>query len=285
MLYGGALAVLVRAGLGLDPWNVLHQGISRHTGLSLGTVTVLGSLVVLAAFVPLRQRAGLGTLANALLVGPILDAALTVVPPAHALPTRLAYLTVAVVGVAVATGLYVGAGYGPGPRDGLMTGLANRGIPLYAGRAAIEISVLTAGWLLGGSVGPTTIVFAAVIGPLVNLTLPRLTVARSPRPPVAVGDRLRGRSVCVLVLGGPSGRRSGGWGLRHVALECDDGVGDGGSLITGAGGSATRGVEPHDLPAVEIELQRGQRLLRGGEDGVRVSPRPGRDGGVGDDQE
>ena len=180
MLYGGALAVLVRAGLGLDPWNVLHQGISRHTGLSLGTVTVLGSLVVLAAFVPLRQRAGLGTLANALLVGPVLDAALTVVPPAHALPTRLAYLTVAVVGVAVATGLYVGAGYGPGPRDGLMTGLANRGIPLYAGRAAIEISVLTAGWLLGGSVGPTTIVFAAVIGPLVNLTLPRLTVAALP---------------------------------------------------------------------------------------------------------
>ncbi|GAA2614708.1 hypothetical protein [Streptomyces axinellae] len=182
-LYGMSQAVLVKARLGTDPWTVFTQGLTRVTGFTLGQTTVVVSLVLLALWAPLRQRPGLGTAANALMVGPFVDLGIAWIPePAH-WGARAAFVAMSVIGVAVATGLYVGAGWGPGPRDGLMTGLARRGIPLIAARAGIEVSVLVVGWLLGGSVGVATVVFAAAIGPLVGYVLPRLTL-----PPARRGD-------------------------------------------------------------------------------------------------
>jgi uncharacterized membrane protein YczE len=182
VLYGVSLALLVRAHLGLDPWDVFHQGVSRHTGLSLGQVTVISSVLLLAAFFPLHQRAGIGTVANALIVGVVLDAALSVIPAPDALAWRAVFLIVSILGTAVATGLYIGVGWGPGPRDGLMTGLSARGIPLLVARTAIELTVLAIGFALGGSVGIGTVLFAVSIGPLVSRTLPRLALRPHPKP-------------------------------------------------------------------------------------------------------
>lgn len=182
VLYGVALALMVRAGLGLDPWTVLAQGVARISGLSIGVITVLLSLVVLALWVPLRQRPGLGTIANAVVVGFVLDAALALLPNVDSLAVRVPMLLVAVVGVAVSTGLYVGAGWGPGARDGLMTGIAARGVPLLVARSIIEVSVLALGWLLGGTVGVGTLLFALSIGPLVARVLPWFVVRGDPIP-------------------------------------------------------------------------------------------------------
>lgn len=172
VLYGLALALLVRAALGLDPWNVFSQGVSFRTGLSLGTITVLSSVLVLVAWIPLHQRIGLGTIANAVLIGPVIDLGLAHIPTPHEMAWRVGFLIVAVLAIAVATGLYVGAGWGPGPRDGLMTGLAARGVPVFVARASIELTVLAIGWALGGTVGIGTVVFAVAIGPLVHRSLP-----------------------------------------------------------------------------------------------------------------
>lgn len=176
LVFGVSLALLIKAGLGLDPWDVFAQGWSRRTGASIGTVTIVTSLLLLLAWIPLRQRLGVGTLANALLVGLVIDTALTVLPDPAGLGWQVAYLVVAVLGSGVGSGLYIGAGWGPGARDGIMTGLAARGVPLFLARAAIELSALLVGWLLGGSVGIGTIVFALAIGPVVGLLLPRLTI-------------------------------------------------------------------------------------------------------------
>jgi uncharacterized membrane protein YczE len=176
LVFGVSLALLIKAGLGLDPWDVFAQGFSRRTGLSIGTVTIVTSLLLLLAWIPLRQRVGLGTVANALVVGLVIDAGLTVLPDPPGLAGQIAYLVVAVLGSGVGSGLYIGAGWGPGARDGIMTGLAARGVPLYLARAAIELSALLIGWLLGGSVGIGTIVFALAIGPVVGLLLPRLAI-------------------------------------------------------------------------------------------------------------
>ena len=183
-LFSLSLALLVRAHLGVDPWTVLTQGLSRTIGHTLGEITVAVSLVLLLLWIPLRQRPGLGTVGNALLVGPMLDLALALLPTPEQLGWRIAFLLLAVPLTALATGLYVGAGWGPGPRDGLMTGLAALGMPLFAARAAIEVTVLAVGWFLGGSVGVATVAYAASIGPLVGLALPRLSLARpeSPEP-------------------------------------------------------------------------------------------------------
>lgn len=172
-----ALALLVKANLGLDPWDVFNQGVSRRTGLSLGTVTVVTSVVVMLAWLPLRQRPGLGTVGNAVVVGPVLDLGLGLLPAPDLWVGRAAFLVAAILGVAVATGLYVGAGWGPGPRDGLMTGLADKGMPLFAARAAIEVTVLVVGWALGGDVGIGTALFALAIGPLVAVSLRHLSVS------------------------------------------------------------------------------------------------------------
>jgi uncharacterized membrane protein YczE len=182
VLFGFALALLVQAHLGLDPWNVLNQGISRRTGLTLGTITVITSALVLLAWVPLRERPGIGTVANALVVGPALDLGLVLLPTPEPLGWRIAFLVLSIPLAAVATGLYLGAGWGPGPRDGLMTGLAKRGMPVFLARAAVELTVLALGWLLGGTVGLGTVAFALCIGPLVGRALPRLVL-----PPLKPG--------------------------------------------------------------------------------------------------
>ena len=180
VLFGLALALLVRADLGLDPWTVFSAGVARHADLSLGAVTVLSSVGVLLLWVPLRQRPGLGTVANALVVGPVLDVGVALLPAPQHLLVRTVFLALALVLVAVGTGLYVGVGWGPGPRDGLMTGLAELGVPLFLARTLVEGTVLVVGWLLGGAVGVATVVFALAVGPLVGRALPRLSLPPSP---------------------------------------------------------------------------------------------------------
>ena len=182
VLFGLAMAVLLESRTGLDPWNVFHQGVAEHTGLTIGQVTVLSSLALLALWVPLRQRPGLGTVANALVVGPVVDLGIAWIPTAHGALERGLFMVAAILASAEATGHYLGEGWGPGPRDGLMTGLAARGIPVGVARAGIELSVLAAGWLLGGTVGVGTVAFALAIGPLVHRALPRLAIEERAAP-------------------------------------------------------------------------------------------------------
>jgi uncharacterized membrane protein YczE len=177
-LYGFSMALMVRAGLGLDPWDVFHQGLSRHTGWTIGTATAIVGVVVLLAWIPLRNRPGIGTLANVVVIAVTVDASLAVLPTPAGLPVRVSMLLGAVLLNAFATVLYIGAGLGAGPRDGLMTGLVARtGLSVRLVRTAIEATVLTAGWLLGGTVGVGTVIYAFGIGPLVQLLL-RLTPDR-----------------------------------------------------------------------------------------------------------
>ncbi|NTY61986.1 hypothetical protein FEG63_20795 [Mycolicibacterium sphagni] len=180
--YGFSMAMMVRAGLGLDPWDVFHQGLTRHTPMSIGVASAVVGVVVLLAWIPLRNKPGIGTVANVIVIAVTVDAGLAVLAAPESMPVRIAMMLAAVVLNAVATVLYVGAGLGPGPRDGLMTGLVARtGISVRLVRTAIEATVLTAGWLLGGSVGVGTVIYAFGIGPMVQLVL-RLT----PKPILAV---------------------------------------------------------------------------------------------------
>ena len=183
VLYGVTMGVMVRATLGLDPWDVFHQGLARHVPLSFGTVITLMSVVVLLAWIPLRQRPGLGTVANALIIGWTTDATLALIPPIHQLWLRIVLLVVAIAANALAGALYIGAGLGPGPRDGLMTGLVARGVgTIRLVRTCIELTVLAVGWLLGGLVGVGTVAYALSVGPLLHVMLPRLTVRSGPAP-------------------------------------------------------------------------------------------------------
>lgn len=172
--FGVSNAMLLLATLGVGPWDVLHQGLSRSLGLGVGTWSILVSFLLLLVWIPLRQRPGVGTLANAVVVGLVIDAVLGAVEPPHGLVARVALLVGAVLLNAVATGAYIGAGLGPGPRDGLTTGLAARGHSIRVVRTSIEVLVLALGWLLGGTVGVGTVLFALAIGPLTHLTIPRL---------------------------------------------------------------------------------------------------------------
>jgi uncharacterized membrane protein YczE len=174
--FGISLALMVRADLGLGPWDVLHQGIARQLGVQLGWVTIAVSALVLFAWIPLRQRPGLGTASNVVLVGLSVNATLDVLPGTNDAYRRVALLLGGVVLNAVATGLYIGAGFGPGPRDGLMTGLAARGYSLRAARTGIEFAALALGFGLGGSIGIGTLVYGLSIGSLVHRVLPRLTL-------------------------------------------------------------------------------------------------------------
>jgi uncharacterized membrane protein YczE len=178
--FGVSLALMVRARLGLGPWDVLHQGIARHLGVQIGWVTIAVSGLVLLAWIPLRQRPGLGTISNAVIVGLVVNGALDVLPAPRALAWRIAWLAAGIGLNALATACYIGAGLGPGPRDGLMTGLAARGYSLRLVRMLIELSALAAGIVLGGSFGPGTVAYALSIGPLTQVLLPRLTVRRPP---------------------------------------------------------------------------------------------------------
>ena len=183
VLYGVTMGVMVRATLGLAPWDVFHQGLARHVPLSFGTVITLMSVVVLLAWIPLRQRPGLGTVANALIIGWTTDATLALIPPIHQLWLRIVLLVVAIAANALAGALYIGAGLGPGPRDGLMTGLVARGVgTIRLVRTCIELTVLAVGWLLGGLVGVGTVAYALSVGPLLHVMLPRLTVRSDPAP-------------------------------------------------------------------------------------------------------
>lgn len=176
ILYGVTAAMLVLAKFGLDPWDVLHQGLSRTFGLGIGTWAILISLVVLVAWWPLRLRPGAGTVANAILVGVVIDLMLSLTHPPHALWARVALLVGGVAGNGIATGLYIGAGLGPGARDGLSIGIAARGHSMRIVRTGIEATVLATGVLLGGTVGIGTLLYALAIGPMTHLTIPALSI-------------------------------------------------------------------------------------------------------------
>jgi uncharacterized membrane protein YczE len=176
-LYGVAIALMIEGTLGASPWDVFHLGVARHLPVSFGVVMILAAAVVLLAWIPLRQMPGLGTVANALLLGPFADLALAMIGTPEALPLRAAYLAGGVVLCAFATALYVGAQLGPGPRDGLMTGFARRtGYSIRSVRTVIEISVLAIGVVLGGTAGVGTVLFALGVGPLTQFFLRYLVV-------------------------------------------------------------------------------------------------------------
>ena len=172
VLYGISASLLVLAGLGLDPWDVFHQGLARTFGLAIGTWAIIVGVVVLLLWIPLRQRPGIGTVSNVILVGLTMNVVLGHVHAPHALAARIACLLCGVSLNGVATGAYIGAGLGPGPRDGLMTGLAARGLSIRVVRTGLEVTVLAIGWLLGGTVGVGTVVYALSIGPLAHVFIP-----------------------------------------------------------------------------------------------------------------
>lgn len=174
VVLGVGIALTLQARLGVSPYDVLHQGIAHRTGLSVGTVVILVGLVILLFWIPVRQRPGIGTVLNTLTVGLVIDLALRVVPDPDLLAARIPLLLAGILVTGLGMGLYIGAGLGPGPRDGLMTGIAARGYPLWAVRTVLELTALAAGWVLGGNVGVGTVLFAFSIGPLGHFFLGRL---------------------------------------------------------------------------------------------------------------
>jgi uncharacterized membrane protein YczE len=221
IMYGISDALLVLAGLGLDPWDVLHQGLARLTGIPIGTWSIFVGAAVLLMWIPLRQRPGVGTACNVVVIGSVINVVLAMVPAPHGLALRWLTLIGAVLLNGVATACYIGAGLGPGPRDGLMTGIARRGHSLRAVRTGIELAVLATGWLLGGTVGAGTVLYAVSIGPVVHLLLPRLTVAYSPASPAAPGGHGEQRRLL------PAGqfRRRAGAAQRPPAAADRDSLG------------------------------------------------------------
>jgi uncharacterized membrane protein YczE len=193
--YGFSMAVMVRAGLGLDPWDVFHQGLARHTGMTIGVASAVVGVAVLLGWIPLRNRPGIGTILNVIVIAVTVDAALWLLSTPTAMPLRIAMMVGAVVLNAFSTVLYIGAALGPGPRDGLMTGLVMRtGLSVRLVRTSIEATVLAVGWLLGGTVGVGTVLYAFGIGPLVQLFLhltPKRVLAVSGWASVAEASELR----------------------------------------------------------------------------------------------
>jgi uncharacterized membrane protein YczE len=186
------MALLVRSSLGVMPWDVLHQGLARRLHWSLGTVTIVVGALVLLCWVPLRERPGVGTVSNVVVVGVVVDAALAVLPAPASLWVRIALAVAGIALNALATALYIGARLGAGPRDGLMTGLVARtGGSLRLIRTGIEVVVALGGWVLGGTLGVVTVAYALAVGPLVHLLLPRLTV-RPPQPPATAAAAAAG---------------------------------------------------------------------------------------------
>ncbi|MFE7775957.1 YitT family protein [Streptomyces sp. NPDC057445] len=171
-LYGASSALLVRGGLGLEPWGVLHQGLAERTGLTIGVVSIIVGAAVLLLWIPIRQKPGLGTVSNVFVIGVAMDGTLAVVPDVHGLAGQIPVMIAGIVLNGAATGLYISARFGPGPRDGLMTGLhrlTGRSIRLV--RTALEVAVVATGFVLGGSVGVGTVAYALAIGPLAQLFL------------------------------------------------------------------------------------------------------------------
>jgi uncharacterized membrane protein YczE len=185
VLYGATLAMLIRSTLGNAPWDVLHQGLAKHLPITIGQAVIGISVVVLLLWIPLKEMPGLGTIANSVVVGLVVDAVLAVLPAPDQLSVRCLLLLGGVLGNAVATALYIGSQLGPGSRDGLMTGLHRRtGAPILVVRTALEVTVVVIGWFLGGVVGIGTLAYALAIGPLVQVMLPVCIVDL---------DRARGR--------------------------------------------------------------------------------------------
>lgn len=183
LVCGTGLAFQVQGDLGLGPWEVLHQGISDRTGVPIGTVGILVGIVVLLGWIPLRERPGIGTVLNVVLIGVTIDLWLLVLPQPDPLGLRVVFMAMGPIGFGIGSGFYIGAGLGPGPRDGLMTGIAARGRSLRVVRTGIELVALALGWALGGTAGVGTVVFALCIGPIVHRTLPWLGL-----PPVGGGE-------------------------------------------------------------------------------------------------
>lgn len=180
MLFGLAIALMVRGNLGLPPWDVFHQGIAERYDLGMGVVVIGVGAAVMLFWIPLRERPGFGTIANIVVIGSAIELFLWLIPTSTELWIRVPEMILGALLFGPGSGLYIGAGLGPGPRDGLMTGLARRGMPVAIARTFVELVVLALGWLMGGTVGIGTIVFAATVGPNVahflrRWSLPPLT--------------------------------------------------------------------------------------------------------------
>ena len=185
VLFGVGIAMMVAGDLGLGPWDVFHQGVSDLSGVRIGTVTVIVGFIILLGFIPLREKVGVGTILNAFLIGMTVNAVLSVLKTPDAMWLRALLMVGGPVVIALGSGLYIGGGLGPGPRDGIMTGLAKRGIKISTARTGIEVTVLLAGIALGGSAGIGTLWFAFGIGPMVAYFLPKLTMADAAPVPSA----------------------------------------------------------------------------------------------------
>jgi uncharacterized membrane protein YczE len=188
VLYGISMAFMVESGLGLNPWDVFHQGLSETTGISFGWVVILLGIPILLIWIPLRQRPGFGTIANLVVIGFVVDGALAILQPGGSLAMRITYLVTGIALNGVATGLYIGSNLGPGPRDGLMTGLVGRfpRLSIRLVRTSIEVLVLGVGFLLGGTIGLGTVAYALAIGPLAQLFIPAFTVRTNRAAPAPV---------------------------------------------------------------------------------------------------
>ena len=182
ILFGIGIGLMLQSGLGVPPWDVLHQGLARRFGLTVGAWSIIVSVAVLLLWLPLRQPYGLGTSLNAIIIGVVIDLTGAIIPVAEVTGVAWAMMLAGVVLIGIASGLYIGANLGPGPRDGLMTWIARRGPSIRLTRAVIEITVLTLGWILGGTFGIGTIFFALAIGPLVQYFLPRWDISPHPTP-------------------------------------------------------------------------------------------------------
>ncbi len=177
-LFAVGISLQMNANIGAPPWDVFHQGVANQTDITIGKVIVITGCFLLLLWIPLKQKPGLGTILNALEIGLVADIALGVIPEPSSIFIQVPMALLGIVVVAIGSGLYIGSALGPGPRDGLMTGLAKRGIPIRVGRTVLEVIVLVTGWLLGGQVGVATFAFAFGVGPLVQFFLPRLAVKK-----------------------------------------------------------------------------------------------------------
>lgn len=175
-LFGIGISLIIDARIGVPPWDVFHQGVAERIDRSIGTVIIGTGAVLMLLWIPLRQKPGIGTILNAIEIGLVANVAIDLLPQPESVFAQVPMMLSGIVVTAVGSGLYIGSGLGPGPRDGLMTGLAARGIPLRLARTGIEVTVLVVGWFLGGQVGVGTVAFALLIGPLVQVCLPRLAM-------------------------------------------------------------------------------------------------------------
>ncbi len=264
-LYGIAIALMVRAGIGVSPWDVLAQGVSFKTGIPFGLVTNIVGLVVLAFWIPLRQKPGLGTVLNVLLVGPSAQLGLWLIPQQTELWAEVLLFASGLVLLAIATGLYIGPKLGPGPRDGLMTGLhARTGRPIWAVRTAIEVTVLIIGWFLGGDVGIGTLAFALLVGPLCSLTLPFFAIRLPESAPAdaALEGELEGTAEQ-----GPGLRGEGVGEQDAVRFDVRDGIlleSDASTrsrAVDRAASPLVRGPQPDRAPAEPRTAPRASRLI------------------------